>query len=204
MVINNMNETEAIGKLVEQGGGNFIRLLLQRALQELIDAEAAAVIGAGKYERSSERSNLRNGTRERELDTRAGTLQLQVPKLRSGSFFPNVLEPRRRAEKALLSVIQEAYIHGVSTRKVDELIQAMGLDNAVSRSEVSRVCQALIDDVNDFRQRPLDGDYLYLWVDATYLKVREGSRVVSKGHVNRDRNQLVRRARGGGLPDGLG
>ena len=106
MVINNMNETEAIGKLMEQGGGNFIRLLLQRALQELIDAEAAAVIGAGKYERSSERSNLRNGTRERELDTRAGTLQLQVPKLRSGSFFPNVLEPRRRAEKALLSVIQ--------------------------------------------------------------------------------------------------
>ena len=180
MVINNMNETEAIGKLMEQGGGNFIRLLLQRALQELIDAEAAAVIGAGKYERSSDRSNLRNGTRERELDTRVGTLQLQVPKLRSGSFFPNVLEPRRRAERALVSVIQEAYIHGVSTRKVDELIQAMGLDNAVSRSEVSRVCQALIDDVNDFRQRPLDGDYLYLWVDATYLKVREGSRVVSR------------------------
>ena len=89
MVINNMNETEVIGKLMEQGGGNFIRLLLQQALQQLIDAEAAAVIGAGKYERSAERSNLRNGTRERELDTRAGTLQLQVPKLRSGSFFPN-------------------------------------------------------------------------------------------------------------------
>lgn len=180
MVMSNMNETDVIGKLVEKGGGQFLRALLERALQDLIDLEASATIGAGKYERSAERTNLRNGTRDREFDTRAGTLQLQVPKLRSGSFFPNVLEPRRRAEKALLSVIQEAYIHGVSTRKVDEIVQAMGLDNSVSRSEVSRICKSLEDDVNDFRQRPLDGNYLYLWVDATYLKVRDGGRIVGR------------------------
>ena len=180
MVMSNMNETDVIGKLLEKGGGQFLRVLLERALQDLIDLEASATIGAGKYERSSERTNLRNGTRDREFDTRAGTLQLQIPKLRTGSFFPNVLEPRRRAEKALLSVIQEAYIHGVSTRKVDEIVQAMGLDNSVSRSEVSRICKALENDVNDFRQRPLDGNYLYLWVDATYLKVREGGRIVGR------------------------
>lgn len=180
MVMSNMNESDVIGKLMEKGGGQFLRALLERALQDLIDLEASATIGAGKYERSAERTNLRNGTRDREFDTRAGTLQLQVPKLRTGSFFPNVLEPRRRAEKALLSVIQEAYIHGVSTRKVDEIVQAMGLDNSVSRSEVSRICKSLEDDVNDFRQRPLDGNYLYLWVDATYLKVREGGRIVGR------------------------
>ena len=180
MVMSNMNESDVIGKLMEKGGGQFLRALLERALQDLIDLEASATVGAGKYERSADRTNLRNGTRDRELDTRTGTLQLQIPKLRSGSFFPNVLEPRRRAEKALLSVIQEAYIHGVSTRKVDEIVQAMGLDNSVSRSEVSRICKSLEDDVNDFRQRPLDGNYLYLWVDATYLKVREGGRIVGK------------------------
>lgn len=180
MVVSNMNETDVVGKLLEHGGGQFLRALLERALQDLIDLEASAAIGAGKYERSADRSNRRNGTREREYDTTAGTLQLQVPKLRTGSFFPNVLEPRRRAEKALLSVIQEAYIHGVSTRKVDEIVQAMGLDNTVSRSEVSRICKSLENDVNDFRQRPLDSNYLYLWVDATYLKVREGGRIIGK------------------------
>lgn len=99
MVMSNMNETDVIGKLVEKGGGQFLRALLERALQDLIDLEASATIGAGKYERSAERTNLRNGTRDREFDTRAGTLQLQVPKLRTGSFFPNVLEPRRRARR---------------------------------------------------------------------------------------------------------
>jgi putative transposase len=179
MVTNSISNSEAIAKLVDAGSIQFFRVLLERAVQELIDLEAATAIGANKYERSPQRSNCRNGTRDRELDTRVGTLNLQVPKLRRGSFFPNVLEPRRRAEKALLAVIQEAYIQGVSTRKVDELIQAMGLDG-VSRSEVSRICSSLDADVKDFLARPLSATYVYLWVDATYLKVREGGRIVSK------------------------
>jgi transposase-like protein len=136
------------------------------------------LIGAGRYERSAERLNYRNGFRERALDTRLGTLQLRVPKLRQGSYFPPFLEPRKVSEKALVAVIQEAWIGGVSTRRVDELVQAMGLAG-ISKSTVSKLCKDIDERVNAFLARPLEGEWPYLWLDATYLKVRDGGRIVS-------------------------
>ena len=136
------------------------------------------LIGAGRYERSAERLTYRNGFRERALDTRLGTLQLRVPKLRQGSYFPPFLEPRKVSEKALVAVIQEAWIGGVSTRRVDELVQAMGL-SGISKSTVSKLCKDIDERVNAFLARPLEGEWPYLWLDATYLKVREGGRIVS-------------------------
>src|SRR5512135_1529074 len=131
-----------------------------------------------RHERSAERLNWRNGYRERTLDTRLGQLQLRIPKLRQGSYFPPFLEPRKTSEKALVSVIQEAWIGGVSTRRVDDLVQAMGLAG-ISKSQVSKVCKEIDERVNGFLDRPLEGEWPYLWLDATYLKVREGGRVVS-------------------------
>jgi putative transposase len=136
------------------------------------------VIGAARYERSGERATYRNGYRERALDTRLGTLNLKIPKLRSGAYFPGFLEPRRTVEKALVAVIQEAWIAGVSTRRVDDLVQAMGL-SGISKSSVSKLCKDIDERVTSFLQRPLAGEWPYLWLDATYLKVREGGRVVS-------------------------
>src|SRR5205085_7958569 len=134
------------------------------------------LIGAGRYERSAERLNYRNGFRERALDTRLGTLQLRVPKLRQGSYFPPFLEPRKVSEKALVAVIQEAWIGGVSTRRVDDLVQAMGL-SGISKSTVSKLCKDIDERVTGFLERPLEGEWPYLWLDATYLKVREGGRI---------------------------
>src|ERR687885_1260629 len=158
--------------------GNFLRALAETVLQILMEADVEGLIGAGRYERSGERATYRNGYRERSLDTRLGSLNLKIPKLRTGSYFPGFLEPRRIAEKALVSVIQEAWIGGVSTRRVDELVQAMGLAG-ISKSQVSKLCKDIDERVNAFLERPIEGEWRYLWLDATYLKVREGGRIVS-------------------------
>ena len=160
----------------------FMRMSLQEFLQELIEAEVAAQIGASRHERTDERTTYRNGRRPRDWNTRLGTLRLQIPKLRKGTYFPGFLEPRRRSEQALASVIQEAYVLGVSTRKVDELVQSMGM-TGISKSEVSRIAQKLDERAQAFRERQLDGEYPYVWLDAKYLKVREGDRVVSMALV---------------------
>ncbi len=138
--------------------------------------------GAERYERTKSRRTYRNGYRGRRWDTRVGTVTLRIPKVRQGSYFPALLEPRRRTEKALLSVVQEAYVHGVSTRKVDDLVRALGIEG-ISRSEVSRVCTALDERMEAFRNRPLTGEYPYVWLDATVVKVREGGRVVNMAAV---------------------
>ena len=137
-----------------------------------------AVIGAGPWERSEQPTTQRNGCRDRTLTTTAGDLELRIPKLRQGSYFPPFLEPRRTSEKALVAVIQEAWIGGVSTRRVDDLVQAMGLAG-ISKSTVSKLCKDIDERVNAFLKRPLDGEWPYLWLDATYLKQREGGRIVS-------------------------
>ena len=161
-----------------------IRLLTQRAFQELINAEAETVIGAAPYERSDGRTTQRNGTRPRTLTTTAGDLDLKIPKLREGSFFPSLLERRRRVDQALFAVVMEAYVHGVSTRKVDDLVRALGADSGISKSEVSRICADLDEDVAEFRERRLDDTtYPYVFVDATYCKARVGRRVVSQAIV---------------------
>src|SRR5947207_12712144 len=147
-----------------------------------MEAEVAAQIGAGRYERSGERVTQRNGYRTRPWDTRVGTLELQLPKLRSGSYFPSWLEPRRRAEQALVAVIAEAYVQGVSTRKVEAVVQALGI-SGISKSEVSRLAASLDEQVDAFRTRRLDAAYPYVWVDARYEHVREGGRVVSMAVV---------------------
>ncbi len=158
--------------------GNFLRRLAETVLQILMEADVEGLIGAGRYERSGERSTWRNGYRDRTLDTRLGQLNLRIPKLRTGSCFPPFLEARKTTEKALISVIQEAWIAGVSTRKVDDLVQAMGL-SGISKSQVSKLCKEIDERVGAFLKRPLEGDWPYVRLDATYLKVREGGRIVS-------------------------
>ena len=164
--------------LQKSGEGDFPRAVAEAVLQMLMEADAEGLIGAGRHERSPERLNWRNGYRERTLDTRLGPLQLRIPKLRQGSYFPPFLEPRKMAEKALAAVIQEAWIGGVSTRRVDELVQAMGLAG-ISKSQVSKLCKEIDERVGGFLDRPLEGEWPYLWLDATYLRVREGGRIVS-------------------------
>jgi transposase-like protein len=144
----------------------------------LMEADVGGLIGAARHERSGERTTYRNGYRDRAFDTRLGSLQLRIPKLRQGSYFPPFLEPRRTTEKALVAVIQEAWIGGVSTRKVDDLVQAMGL-SGISKSTVSKLCRDIDERVGAFLARPLTGSWPYLWLDATYLRQREGGRVVS-------------------------
>ena len=150
--------------------------------QELMEAEVSGHLGAEKHERTPLRQGQRNGYRERTWDTRVGTIELQVPRVRDGSFFPSLLEPRKRAERALLAVVQEAYVQGVSTRRVDELVQALGL-TGISKSQVSRICAELDGEVERFRTRPLTGTYPYLWLDATFVKVGQGGKVVSMAVV---------------------
>jgi putative transposase len=168
-----------LAELLEKAGdGDFLRAAAEAVLQLLMEADVEGLIGAGRHERSPERLNYRNGYRERALDTRLGTLQLRVPKLRQGSYFPPFLEPRKVSEKALVAIIQEAWIGGVSTRRVDELVQAMGL-SGISKSTVSKLCKDIDERVGAFLDRPLEGEWPYLWLDATYLKVRDGGRIVS-------------------------
>jgi transposase-like protein len=164
--------------LQKAGEGDFLRSVAEAVLQLLMEADAEGLIGAGRHERSPERLNYRNGYRERTLDTRLGSLQLRIPKLRQGSYFPAFLEPRKVSERALVAVIQEAWIGGVSTRRVDELAQAMGL-SGIGKSTVSKLCKDIDERVNGFLDRPLEGEWPYLWLDATYLKVRDGGRIVS-------------------------
>ena len=153
-------------------------------LQDLVDAEAAAVIGAQRYERTPQRTNRRNGTRPKTVATTAGEVELAIPKLRTGSFFPSLLHPRRRVDKALYAVICSAWIEGVSTRKVDDLVKALGNESGISRSTVSRICKDIDEGVHEFLARRLDHTWFpYLFVDATYLDVRAGHRVVSRALV---------------------
>src|SRR5262249_33685667 len=170
------------GKLLEEQDGDVLREGIRVLAQALMETEVAGLIGAERYERTGERAGYRNGYRLRTWDTRVGTIELAIPKVKPGSYFPSLLEPRRRAERALLGVIQEAYVHGVSTRKVDDLMKALGLDG-VSKSEVSRVCAELDGEVEAFRTRALSGEHPYLWIDATYHKVRQDGRVQSMATV---------------------
>jgi transposase-like protein len=161
-----------------------IRTSLEWILQQLIEAEATAVIGARPHERTDSRTAQRNGHRPRLLSTPAGDVALQIPKLRTGSFFPSLLERRRRIDRALFAVVMEAYVHGVSTRKVDDLVHALGVDAGISRSEVSRICAELDTDLDTFRNRALDHvAFPYVFADATYLKGRVNGRVVSRAVV---------------------
>jgi transposase-like protein len=163
----------------EQGADpSFLRDGVRLLAQELMDAEVTQLAGAGLHERSENRLTYRNGYREREWDTRVGTVDLQIPKLRQGAYFPSLLEPRRRHERALLAVVQEAYVHGVSTRAVDNLAEALGL-KGISKDQVSRICKELDGQVTAFRTRRLDAEYPYLMLDATFEKVRENGRVIS-------------------------
>src|SRR5918995_4412094 len=162
----------------EEPAEDPLRQIVRWAVQELMEAEVAAQIGAGRYERTDERSTQRNGYRPRTWDTRVGSLELQIPKLRQGSYFPSWLEPRRRAEQALVAVVAEAYVQGVSTRKVEALVQSLGIAG-LSKSEVSRLAASLDEQVEAFRTRRLEAAYPYLWVDARYEHVREDGRVVS-------------------------
>ncbi len=172
--------------LAKAGDGDFLRSVAEAVVQLPMETDAEGVIGAGRHERTAERQTYRNGYRDRALDTRLGTLQLRIPKLRQGSYFPPFLEPRKTMEKALVAVIQEAWIGGVSTRRVDELVQAMGL-SGISKSTVSKLCKDIDDRVNAFLERPLAGNWRYLWLDASYLKQREGERPRSEGPHRRCR-----------------
>jgi putative transposase len=165
-------------------GGQVMRLMLSAMLQALVDAEATAHIGANPYEHTPTRTTHRNGTREKTVSTTAGDLMVKIPKLRAGSFFPSLLAPRRRIDVALYAVVMEAYVHGVSTRKVDDLVAALGVDAGISKSEVSRICADLDADVAVFQGRELtDQAFPYVFVDATYCKARVAGRVVSQAVV---------------------
>ena len=175
---------DLLGELKLTDVPDRIRQATERLYQELIEAEATAFIGAGPFERSAERSTQRNGSRPRTLSTTAGDLELRIPKLRQGSFFPSLLEHRRRVDQALFAVVMEAYLHGVSTRKVDDLVKALGADTGISKSEVSRICADLDEHVAVFRDRPLTATgYPYVFLDATYCKARVNHRVVSQAVV---------------------
>lgn len=169
----------ALIELIEKGADtDLVRDLLAFAAERMMELEVEAKTRAPAGSRSPDRLTHRNGYRERAWETRAGRIELAIPKLRKGSYFPSFLEPRRTAEKALTAVIQEAYIHGISTRAVDDLVKAMG-GSGVSKSQVSRLCEEIDERVNAFLSRPLEGTWPYLWIDATYVKTREGGRIVS-------------------------
>jgi putative transposase len=173
------NETMNLQALLEKTTDpDFLREMIGFTAQRLMALEVEALTGAEPGARTPDRLNQRNGYRDRDWDTRAGTIELRIPKLRKGSYFPAFLEPRRMAEKALTAVIQEAYIQGVSTRSVDDLIQAMGM-SGISKSQVSRLCGEIDERVQTFLTRPLEGDWPYVWLDATYVKVRRAGRIVS-------------------------
>src|SRR5467141_2426272 len=173
------DEMMSLRTLVEKSSDvDLLREMVGFAAQRLMELEVESVTGAAHGERSPDRINRRNGYRDRIWETRAGAVELRIPKLRKSSYFPGFLEPRRMAEKALAAVIQEAYVQGVSTRSVDELVKAMGM-TGISKSQVSRLCMEIDDKIAAFLTRPLEGDWPYLWLDATYVKVRANGRIVS-------------------------
>jgi putative transposase len=165
--------------LIEKNSdADLLREMIGFAAQRLMELEVEGITGASHGERSPDRINSRNGYRDRDWETRAGHVELRIPKLRKGSYFPGFLEPRRLAEKALTAVIQEAYVQGISTRSVDDLVKAMGM-SGISKSQVSRLCAEIDDKIATFLNRPLEGEWPYLWLDATYVKVRQNGRIVS-------------------------
>ena len=180
--VHRMTVDEVVSYFLEGEGVDVLRDSLRWVCQQLMEAEVSELVGAGRGERApEERLTHRNGYRPRAWQTRAGEIELAIPKLRRGSYFPSFLEPRRRSEQALVSVVQEAYVAGVSTRKVDQVVESLGL--RISKSEVSRICQGLDEQVDAFRNRPLEGRYPYLWLDAKVERVRDGGRVVRKALV---------------------
>ena len=202
----------AFSHLLEKASdASFLREMIGFASQRVMELETEAICNAAPGERSADRRNQRNGYRDRdwgEADqktiqwivfppNRAGTVELRIPKLRRGSYFPAFLEPRRMAEKALTAVIQEAYIQGISTRSVDDLVKAMGMEG-VSKSQVSRLCGEIDERVNAFLTRPLEGDWPYVWLDATYIKVRRDHRIVSAAIIVAVGGEQRRPARGAG------
>ena len=176
MTANDMMTLRAL--LEKSSDADLLREMIGFAAERLMALEVEGLAGAAHGERTPDRINHRNGYRDRVWETRAGTVALKIPKLRKGSYFPGFLEPRRMAEKALSAVIQEAYIQGVSTRSVDDLVQAMGM-SGISKSQVSRLCGEIDGKIQGFLERPLEGEWPYLWLDATYVKVREAGRIVS-------------------------
>ena len=177
MAMDRVSGLEALSKVLEEGNGDFLRRVLVMGLQAVMESDVAGLCQAAPGERTPVRENHRNGYRDREFQTRLGELVLPIPKLRRGSYFPAFLEPRRRWEQAFVNVAAEAYVVGVSTRKVEALVEALGC-RGMSKSEVSRLAQELDAEVEAFRNRPLEGPFRYLWLDALYPKVREGGRVV--------------------------
>src|ERR1700709_1864451 len=175
MTVTTMDLRELLEKTADT---DFLREMIGFTAQRLMELEVETLTGAAHGSRSADRLTHRNGYRGREWDPRAGTVELRIPKIRKGSYFPGFLEPRRMGEKALTAVIQEAYIQGVSTRSVDDLVQAMG-GTGVSKSQVSRLCQEIDERVGAFLDRPIEGEWPYLWLDATYVKVRQAGRIVS-------------------------
>jgi transposase-like protein len=177
MTTKNVDVRDLVSKAMNDG--DFLRNALRELLQEVMRSEAKALCNAEYRERTPDRLNSLNGTRERDYETRMGTIGLEIPRVRHGSYFPSFLEPRRRWEQAFVNVVAEAYVHGVSTRKVEALVEAMGA-KGISKSEVSRMASTLDAQVAAFRERPLESAFPYVWLDAMYLKVREGGRVVGR------------------------
>ena len=174
--------SELLRKAMIEQDADFLKEGVRVLSQALMEMEVQEHVGAGRYERSAQRRGQRNGYRERSWDTRVGTVDLKVPRVRDGGYFPSLLEPRRKAERALAAVVQEAYVHGVSTRKVDELVKALGM-TGISKSRVSELCEELDEEVERFRNRELEGAYPYIWIDATYVKSRQDGRVASTAVV---------------------
>lgn len=169
----------AMKELLEKGSDqDLLREMLAFVAARMMDVEVESLTGAAHGERSAERTNQRNGYRTREWHTGVGTVPVAIPKLRKSTYFPSFLEPRRSADKAMIAVIQEAYVHGISTRSVDDLVKAMGM-TGISKSQVSRLCEEIDGRVKEFLNRPIEGSWPYVWIDATYVKVREGGRIIS-------------------------